>query len=146
MNTHRRVALVSLTLLATALVYLLVTMLASLIGWAVAHADTGSAVDPGLPVGKYGWWSGVLLAYVAVRWLLKRNESEHWIAHGRTLSISTAVLSVVGSVIGWRLGMDPDTIGFAVAGAVPLAIPSTITPKPALPPPPTSTASGGTIE
>jgi len=132
MNTHRRVALVSLTLLGTAIAYLLVTMLASLIGWAVAHADTGAvAVDPGLPVGKYGWWGGVLVAYVAVRWFLKRNESEAWIAHGRTLSLLTAVLSVVGSVIGWRLGMDPDTIGFAVAGAVPLAIPSTVTQRPA---------------
>lgn len=123
-----RIALVSLTLFATAAVYLVVTLLASFVGWAIAHADTGApATDPGLPIQKYGWWGGALLAYIAFRWFLKRNESEHWIAQGRMLSIATAVLSVVGSVIGWRLGMDPDVIGFAVAGAVPLAVPSTVT-------------------
>lgn len=124
--TRQRIALVSLTLLGTAVAYLLVTVLASIAGWAIAHADTGAATSD-VPIGKYGWVGGVLVVYVAARWFLKRNESEHWIAHGRTLSIVTAVLSVIGSIVGWKLGMDPDTIGFAVAGAVPLAIPSTVT-------------------
>jgi hypothetical protein len=128
--TRQRVALVSLSLLFTAVAYLLVTTLAAIIGWAVAHADAG-APTADMPVQKYGWWAGALAVYVAIRWFLKRNESEHWLAHGRTLSIATAVLSVLGSIVGWRFGMDPDTIGFAVAGAVPLAIPSTVTAKPA---------------
>lgn len=118
--------LVPITVTAVAVVYVIVTLLASLVGWAIAHADTG-APAAGAPLAKYGWWAGVLMLYVAVRWLLKRNETAHWLAHGRTLSIATAVLSVVGSIVGWRFGMDPDTITLAVAGAVPLAIPSTVT-------------------
>lgn len=119
-------------------VYFVVTRL----GGCLAHADTGAAqADPGALIQKYGWWGGALLAYVAVRWFLKKNESAGWLAQGRTLSIVTAVLSVVGSVIGWRFGMDPDVIGFAVAGAVPLAIPSTVTARPA-----PITASGETGE
>lgn len=124
----QRIALVSLTLVCTAFVYVVVTLLAAIANWAIAHADTGTATtDPGALIQKYGWWGGALLAYVAVRWFLKRNESAGWLAQGRTLSIATAVLSVIGSVIGWRFGMDPDVISFAIAGAVPLAIPSTIT-------------------
>lgn len=127
----QRVALISLTLLGTAAAYLIVTVLAAAIGWAVAHADTGAAapLDATSAIAKYGWVGGVLVAYVVARTLLKRNETSHWLAQGRALSIVTAVLSVVGSVIGWRLGMDPDTIGFAAIGAIPLAIPSTVTPK-----------------
>lgn len=122
--------LVPITLTAVAVVYLLVTLLASLLGWVMAHADAGAgapAPATGTPLAKYGWWAGVLVLYAGVRWLLRRNETEHWIAHGRTLSIATAVLSVIGSIVGWRFGMDPETITLAVAGAVPLAIPSTVT-------------------
>lgn len=126
--TRPRIALISFTLFCVAVVYVAVTLLASLVGWALAHANTGaSATDPGSLIQKYGWWGGALLAYVAIRWFLKRNESEHWIAQGRTLSIATAVLSVLGSIVGWRLGMDSDVVTLAVAGAVPLAIPSTVT-------------------
>jgi cation transporter-like permease len=128
--TRQRVALISLSLLLTTAVYLVVTILAAIVGWAVAHADAGVPTTD-VPVQKYGWWAGVLVLYMAVRWFLKKNESEMWLAHGRTLSIATAILSVLGSVVGWRFGMDPDTIGFAVAGAVPLAIPSTVSQKPA---------------
>lgn len=126
--TRPRIALISFTLFCVAAVYVVVTLLASLVGWAIARADTGApAADPGSLIQKYGWWGGALLAYMAFRWFLKRNESEHWIAKGRALSIATAVLSVLGSIVGWRLGMDPDVVTLAVAGAVPLAIPSTVT-------------------
>lgn len=135
----QRVALISLTLLGTAAAYLVVTMLAAAIGWAVAHADTGPTppLDATSAIAKYGWVGGVLIAYVAARWFVQKNATEHWIAQGRALSVVTAVLSVVGSVIGWRLGMDPDTIGFAAIGAIPLAIPSTVAPRQ-----PPTTASG----
>lgn len=127
----QRVALISLTLLGTAAAYLIVTVLAAAIGWAVAHADTGAAppLDATSAITKYGWVGGVLVAYVVARGFLARNATAHWIAQGRTLSMVTAMLSVVGAVIGWRLGMDPDTVSFAAIGAIPLAIPSTVTPK-----------------
>lgn len=124
----KRITLIPITLICTAAVYVIITLLAAIANWALARADAGATpTDPSALLQKYGWWGGALLAYVAVRWFLKTNESQHWLAHGRTLSIVTAVLSVVGSVIGWRFGMDPDVVGFAVAGAVPLAIPSTVT-------------------
>lgn len=125
-QTKQRVAFVSLTLLCTAVVYVVVNVLASIAGWAMARADTGTTLDVPSAIQKYGWWGGALIVYVAARWFVRRNATEHWIAHGRWLSLVTAALSIVGSVVGWRLGMDPDTIGFAIAGAVPLAIPSTV--------------------
>lgn len=124
---RQRITIVPIGLVLVGVVYLVVTLLAQLLGHAIAHADTGAAVASDVPIGKYGWVGGVLALYVAARWFLRKNSEAHWIAQGRTLSIATAVLSVVGSIVGWKLGMDPDTIGFAIAGAVPLAIPSTVT-------------------
>lgn len=129
MITKQRISLAILTLICTAVAYAIVTALGALLGLVVAHADSGApgqSGDVSVLIQKYGWWTGALVAYVAARWFIKRNAEEHWIAGGRWLSIGTAVLSVLGSVVGWRFGMDPEVITFAVLGAVPLAIPSTV--------------------
>lgn len=125
----------SLAILLAPAAYGVVMLIAMFLGWAVAHADTGAAAPDNLTsfLAKHGWWGGALLAYGVVAWLLKRNETEHWIAKGRTLALITAALSVVGSIIGWQMGLDPDAILFAVSSAVPLVVSPTV--KPVLPPP-----------
>jgi hypothetical protein len=111
-------------------VYLFVTWL----GGCLAHADTGAptAADGVTSLlAKHGWWGGALIAYSALAWLLRRNASEKWIAQGRTLAIITAAVSVVGSILSWRLGLDPDAVIYALTGAIPLVMSPTVEKRPA---------------
>lgn len=51
-------------------------------------------------VSAYGWiWGGGLLVYVLAAEALRKNDSEHWLAQGRTLAIIVAVVGVLGSCL-----------------------------------------------
>jgi hypothetical protein len=110
-----------------AVVYYFVT----LVGGCIAHADTGAAQPETSGVAallaKHGWWGGALIAYSAAAWFLKKNQSAKWIAQGRTLAIVAAALSVIGPIIGWQLGLDPDAIVYSLTGAIPLVMSPTVT-------------------
>lgn len=59
----RRITFVSLTVLLTAVVYLVVTVLASIAGWVLAHADTGAVATPELSLeAKLAAWSVAVYA------------------------------------------------------------------------------------
>jgi hypothetical protein len=108
-------------------VYTFVTWL----GGCIAHADTGAAQPETSGaadlLAKHGWWGGALIAYSAAAWFLKKNQSAKWIAQGRTLAIVAAALSVIGPIIGWQLGLDPDAIVYSLTGAIPLVMSPTVT-------------------
>lgn len=115
------------------LLYVLLTTLAR-----VAYASPVPVAEPPPVVDwsiieRYGWWGGALLFYGLAAYLLRRNEIEHWIARGRVLAYVTGAVGVLGSVLGWRFGADPEAIAAAVTGAVSLAVRPTVTPttKPA---------------
>lgn len=51
-------------------------------------------------VQSYGWLVGALtVIYVGLRWLLKKNESTHWIAEGRKLAAVVAGVGVLGAAL-----------------------------------------------
>lgn len=82
---------------------LVITTVPWLIGAALAATGNAPVVPPPTPdalmvyVENYGWLvGGLTAAYLAAKWLLKRNESTHWIAQGRALAIVTTVIGV-----GW---------------------------------------------
>lgn len=72
-----------------------------------ASAATGDApVPPPTPdalmayVQAYGWLVGLLtVAYLGVKWLLKKNESTHWLAQGRALAVVTMIVGVAGTAL-----------------------------------------------
>jgi hypothetical protein len=131
-STRNRLAI---GLFAIAAVYVVVTLLGTVVGWAIARADTGpvAVAVPSL-LEKHGWWGGALLVYGTVAYLLKRNAAEHWIAQGRALALLTAATSIAGSVISWKFGADSDAIMYAVSGAIPLVMsPKVNASAPALP-------------
>lgn len=86
---------------------------------------------------QYGWfWGGALLLSGLGGWLLKRNESEHWLARGRTLVAVSAGLSVLGALLEWRLNGAPIAgVLVTLVMAVKLLWSPTVTP-PAQPPDP----------
>lgn len=111
-------------------IYLLLTaMLAK-----IAHADPVVAVqiaaDAGVSViATYGLIPGIgLTLYSILSALLKANESTHWIAQGRTLSLITAGMTVAASVVAWYFNAAPATsIITAVLAAVGLILhPTTV--------------------
>lgn len=59
---RQRVAIISLALLGTAAAYLIVTVLAAAIGWAVAHADTGAPAPAGLSATDVAAWAALILS------------------------------------------------------------------------------------
>lgn len=108
----------------------------------VAHAST-SAPDPvaTATTATDATWDvvahqgpllgGLLLAYAALSTFLRANESKHWIAQGRTLSVITAGFMVAGAVIDWQFrGASVSGIVTALFAAIPLVMHST-TVKPA---------------
>lgn len=95
--------------------------------WAVgaALAATGEAppVPPPTPdaiasyVTSYGWIVGlVALAYVVAKVFLQKNESEHWIAQGRTLAVIAAAVGVLGT------GLQAYTAGTPWSGVIATAV------------------------
>lgn len=75
-------------------------------GAALAATGDAPAVPPPTPdalmayIQSYGWIVGLLTtAYLAAKWLLKRNESTHWLAQGRALAIVTTVVGVAGTAL-----------------------------------------------
>lgn len=70
-----------------------------------AMAATGDVVvPPPTPdaivtyVQNYGWVVGLItLGYVVTKYLLKVNDSKHWIAQGRVLAAITAAVGVLGT-------------------------------------------------
>lgn len=68
-------------------------------------AATGDTVVPPptpdaivMYVQSYGWIVGLIaLAYVVTKYLLKVNDSKHWIAQGRVLAAITAAVGVLGT-------------------------------------------------
>lgn len=98
---------------------------------ASAHADTSPIVTAASSgdaifqiVQTYGWlWGGLTLLYIGVGWLLKLNQSTHWIAQGKRLAMATSVVGVVGSALQAYFGGTPLTgvIATAALGALHLA-------------------------
>lgn len=92
-----------------------------------------TSVDAVLAIAQtYGaLWGGVTLAYAAVRWLLSRNDSTHWLAQGRTLATITMLVGTAGSALQAHFAGTPwsGVIATAVLGVVHLAD-SSVTPAP----------------
>lgn len=124
----RRIALVSLTLFATAAVYVVVTLLAALVGWAIAHADPlAPAADDYSVVARHGFWGAALVVFGVASKLLQRGAADNWLRRGRWLAIVTGATSVIAAALNWRLnGGDPDAIFNALLVAVPLALSPTV--------------------
>lgn len=83
-----------------------------LLGAALAATGDAPVVPPPTPdallayVQAYGWIVGALtVGYVALKWLLKKNESTHWIAQGRALAVVTLIVGVAGTALqAWTSG------------------------------------------
>lgn len=83
-----------------------------LLGAALAANGDAPVVPPPTPdalmayVQAYGWLvGGLTVAYLAAKWLLKKNESTHWIAQGRALAVVTTVVGVAGTALqAWASG------------------------------------------
>jgi hypothetical protein len=96
-----------------------------------AHAASGDApVPPPTPdalmayVQAYGWIVGCLtVAYLAAKWLLKKNEVTHWIAQGRALAVVTTLVGVGGTALQAYTAGTPwsGVIATAVLGLLHLA-------------------------
>lgn len=137
--TRQRLALGTvITLMATAI-------LGALFLFArVAHAAT-DPVTTATVAAASGWdvvahqgplLGALLLAYGVVRQILKANESAHWIAQGKTLSITTAIMMIIGTALDWKFnGGQPAEIITALFAAIPLIMHSTVNAKPAAAPP-----------
>lgn len=86
-------------------------------------ADTGTDI-----VAKYGpLWGAFLVLIASVRYLLKRNDSEHWLAQGRLLSSLTAAAATASAFALWRFSGAPfeGVIATAVMG-INLMFPSSV--------------------
>lgn len=95
----------------------------------VAHADAGASPDVDWSlITHQGWILGSLLvANGLFRWFLKANDSQHWIAQGKTLAILTALFAVVGSVLDWKLnGGQATGVLTALFAGVSLVMHSTV--------------------
>lgn len=140
-----------LTRLRTAVLILLggaaVALLLTTACQAIAEAHASSVVVPGDPAAMAtaaagsGWdvvaqqgplLGGLLLAYALFRRFLKANESKHWIAQGKALSLMTGVAMVAGAVVEWRFtGAPAAGIITALFAAVSLMTHSTVSATPA---------------
>ena len=102
-----------------------------------ARAATGDAVvPPPTPdaliayVQSYGWIvGGLTVIYVSARYLLKKNDSTHWLAQGRALAIVTTIVGVGGTALQAFTSGTPwsGVLATAVLGLLHLAD-STVTP------------------
>jgi len=123
---------------------------------AIAEAHAAS-VEPGVPViiattaADSGWdivvhqgplLGGLLIAYALFRRFLSANDSQHWIAQGKTLSMLTGAAMVLGAVVDWKFAGAPAAgIVTSLFAAISLTTHSTVS----VPPPTvTATASRGT--
>lgn len=99
-----------------------------------ASAATGDAPVP-LPtpdalmayVQNYGWIvGGLTVVYLCARWLLKKNESTHWLAQGRSLAIVTTLIGVGGTALQAYTTGTPwsGVLATAVLGLLHLADPT----------------------
>jgi hypothetical protein len=77
-----------------------------LLGAALAATGAAPVVPPPTPdalmayVQAYGWLvGGLTVGYVALKWLLAKNESTHWLARGRALAVVTTVVGVAGTAL-----------------------------------------------
>lgn len=52
-------------------------------------------------------WGGMAVTFGVVSWLLKRNDSQHWIAQGRTLAIIVGGLGIVAAVLDAKFAGAP---------------------------------------
>lgn len=103
---------------------------------AMAHAGTDSVADATAAVGT-SWdivqHQGLILGPLLLinglaRYLLKANESAHWLAQGKTLAIVTGVMMVVGAALDWKVNGGPSAgVITALFAAIPLVMHSTVT-------------------
>lgn len=83
-------------------------------------------------VETYGWIVGSLtVAYLAAKWLLKKNDSTHWIAQGRALAVVTTIIGVAGAALQAYTSGTPwsGVLATAVLGLLHLAD-AQVTPAP----------------
>lgn len=136
----------ALIIVATTAIVALVLGACHLIG--IAHAQAVAASNPvATSIGStdaawqllvdYGpIMGGILVVYGIGRAFLARNDSKHWIAQGKTLSILTGAATVLGAVLEWKLnGGSPAGIIVALYAAINLVTHSTVS---AAPPTPTT--------
>jgi hypothetical protein len=87
------------------------------VGVSLVHADplagASAPVLKGANTAQTGWdvietygpiWGAMLLLYGAGAIFLSKNQSEHWLAEGRTLAMLVAGVGVLGSVLEAQLG------------------------------------------
>lgn len=107
----------------------------------VAHASaTADPVSTATAAASSSWdivvhqgplLGALLLASGLFRQFLKANESQHWIAQGKTLAILTGIGMVIGAAIDWKINGGPAAgIVTALFAAVPLVMHSTVQPPP----------------
>lgn len=108
----RKIAAVAVTVLGMAGVVTAFQLVAC------AGAASAQTLPPTLPPETIdvGWglleqygpvWGGMWLMFQLVSYLLKRNESTHWIAQGRTLAIIVAVLGIATAALTAKFAGTP---------------------------------------
>lgn len=59
-------------------------------------------------IATYGWtWGGMAIVFMTASWLLKKNESEHWIAQGKTLAYLVGAVGIGVTVVQAKMTGSP---------------------------------------
>jgi hypothetical protein len=127
---------------------ILLVLLSFHVGVSLASADpltTSAPVTQGLATAQSGWdlvetygpiWGAMLLVFGLVSRFLQKNQSEHWIAEGRTLAALVAGVGVLGSVLEAQLGgASWSGVVVTLFGAAKMLLSPTVKPAGEKPPP-----------
>jgi hypothetical protein len=93
----------------------------------IAQAGTDAAWTS---IETYGpLWGGALLLFGVVGSFLRRNESTHWVAQGKTLAIITTGSMLLAAVLTWKF-RGGDTAGLLMSGflAIKMLVSPTVQP------------------
>lgn len=152
MTIISRLKFPALCLLGTCMIYLLYAAVWHAgVSYGATALDTSHSVstatldDSWAMISTYGWiWGGMAVVLALASWVLKRNDSTHWIAQGRTLALIVGGLGIAAAALDAKFAGAPlSGVAMTAIAALFKLMDPRVTPAAPAPAPQSNSLGGG---